>query len=155
MCKKTKHDITHFRHRILQKYLFLLHVFTALPVLTFGKSVNFSGGTTTLPVWEDDFLHVVGHEKIVEASELIPLQECFLSPESGKTNTPFHTVCLHSETTQQMCWLIRGTKEPRCRRSAPPRHYCPDQSRSRPLRRDVQEPEVNLNYELWCFIEHR
>lgn len=151
MCKKqnmqlhTLHPTQYNIGKILP-----VNVFFALPTLMFGKSVNLSGRTTTLPVCEDDFLHVVSHEKIIEASELIPLQECFLSPDRGRQTHRFmESVCIPNNTIN-----VLGNpqdKEPRCRRSAPlgsvcDRHYCHDQSHSRPLTRDVLKPEVNLNY---------
>lgn len=77
-----------------------------------------SGRTTTLPVWQDDFLHVVGHEKIIETSELIPLQECFLSPEGGRQTHRFvQSVCVPNNTTNVLA--NPRDKEPRCRTAAP------------------------------------
>lgn len=114
-----------------------VNVFIALPAL----SVNLSGRTTTLPVWKDDFLHVVGHEKIIETSELIPLQECFLSPEGGRQTHRFvQSVCIPNNTTNVLA--NPRDKEPRCRTAAPSesvrlRHYCHDQSHSRPLTRSI------------------
>lgn len=67
------------------------------------------GRSTTLPVWEDDFLHVVGHEKIIEASELIPLEECFLSPEGGRQTHSFMLpICIPNNSKPSL--VIHETK---------------------------------------------
>lgn len=54
------------------------------------------------PVREDNFLHVVGHEEVVEAPALIPLHEGFLGP--GRTTSDSERDCV----LERRGWGWRG-----------------------------------------------
>lgn len=39
------------------------------------------------PVWQDQFLHIIGQNKVIDPSTLVPLQEGFLGPTHTYTHT--------------------------------------------------------------------
>lgn len=56
------------------------------------------------PVWQDQFLHVVGQNKVIDPSTLIPLQEGFLGP----THTYSHVTFYLSKEHLHISWHLQS-----------------------------------------------